>query len=309
MPRWVVLFGVFIAMDSAFSDQKPDFDSLWNYDKPAETETQFRALVPVAQKSGDRGYQAELLTQIARTLGLQQKFAEAHALLDSVARTLGDAGERARVRYLLERGRVFNSSKQKEKATPLFQEAWERAVQAGHDFFAVDAAHMLAIATPAEQHMGWNLKAVALAEKSADPQARRWQGSLYNNIGWDYFDQKNFDSALTMFQRALLARVEQKQPTEIRIATWCVAKTLRMQGQADSALVMHRQLEKEWRATKEKQDGYVFEEIAECLLALNRNDDATPYFAQAYALLAKDPWLPSDEPERLKRLKELGNVR
>src|SRR3972149_4139316 len=130
------------AMGSA--ESKPDFDSLWNYDKPAETEAKFREILPLAQKSGDIDYLAEIMTQIARTLGLQQKFDQAHTLLDSVEVLLKDAGQRPQVRYLLERGRVYNSSGQKEKALSLFEDAWENASKAKLDFFAIDAAHMLA---------------------------------------------------------------------------------------------------------------------------------------------------------------------
>jgi tetratricopeptide (TPR) repeat protein len=296
-------------LNPSSANQKPDFDSLWNYDKPAETEAKFRQLLPMAEESGDPAYLAELKTQIARTLGLQQKFDQAHTLLDSVEVILKDAGERPRVRYLLERGRVFNSSGQKDKAVSLFSQAWEQASQSGLDFYAVDASHMLAIATPPEQHMGWNLKALSLAEKSSEPKARNWLGSLYNNIGWDYFSQEKYDSALTMFEKALTFRQEQKKPDQIRIAKWCLAKTLRMLGKVDSALTLQQELEKEWKESGEEQDGYVFEEMAECLLALKKDQEAAKYFALAYQYLSKDPWLAQDEPQRLQRLKELGKVK
>lgn len=290
------------------AESKPDFDSLWNYDKPAETKTKFREILSLAQQSGDIDYLTELITQIARTLGLQQKFDQAHTLLDSVEAILKDAGQRPRVRYLLERGRVFNSSGQKEKAVPLFEEAWEIASKESFDFFAVDAAHMLAIATPAEEHMPWNLKAVALAEKSEDTKARRWLGSLYNNIGWDYFSKEKYDVALTMFEKAVAFRQEQNQPQLILSARWCVAKALRYLGEVDSALSMQLELEKEWQNVGEP-DGYVFEEIGECLLTLKKEVEATKYFALAYQYLSKDPWLSRDEPQRLQRLKDLGKVK
>ncbi|MFN8565329.1 MAG: hypothetical protein U0703_27730 [Anaerolineae bacterium] len=44
-----------------------NFDALWDYDHPAETEKTFRALL--AQTDGARRF--ELLTQIARAQGLQ----------------------------------------------------------------------------------------------------------------------------------------------------------------------------------------------------------------------------------------------
>ena len=54
------------------------------------------------------------------------------------------------------------------------------------------------------------------------------------------------------------------------------------------------------------KDGYVCEELAECLWSLNRKKQARPFFAKAYAILSKDPWLAANEPERLARLKQLA---
>lgn len=54
--------------------------------------------------------------------------------------------------------------------------------------------------------------------------------------------------------------------------------------------------------------GYVEEEIGECLLALDREEEAQPHFARAYAILHGDLWLKRDQPERLNRLASLGRV-
>ena len=43
-------------------------------------------------------------------------------------------------------------------------------------------------------------------------------------------------------------------------------------------------------------------------LYLIRHAEAVPHFARAYALLSQDKWLPGDEPDRLARLKALGEV-
>ncbi len=286
---------------------KIDFDSLWNYDNPAETESKFRELANIAQSSGDTAHYVELMTQIARTQGLQQKFDEAHATLDSVSELLSSAGERAHVRFLLERGRVFNSSGNPTKAESLFVEAFESTLKDKFDFYSIDAAHMLGIVAPSpDKQMEWSLKALDLAEKSHDIKAQKWKGSLYNNIGWTYFDSKKYDLALSMFQKGVEFRREQGKSAPIRIAEYCIGKTLRMQGQIDSAFAIQQRLQKEWLSAGEDNDGYVYEEIGECLLALNRNDEATPYFARAYELLSKDIWIARDEPTRLQRLKDLG---
>jgi tetratricopeptide (TPR) repeat protein len=301
------LLGVWL-MTTSPGTTPPDFDSLWNYDDPAATETRFRALLPEAEASPDTAYRAELLTQIARTLGLQRKFDAAHAVLDQVEALLPGLGARPRVRYLLERGRALNSSGKPDLAGPPFLEAWDTARENGLDFFAVDAAHMLAIVAPPAEQMAWNEKAVAVARASADPKARRWLGSLYNNMGWTCFDAQQYDSALTLFEAALDFRIAQKQPKEIRVARWCVAKTWRHLGRIEEALETQRQLENEIAADSAAPDGFVFEEIAECLLALHRDSEAKPYFRRAFESLSADPWLAEGEPERLLRLRRLGNA-
>ena len=303
----LVFSGWMFLMSPVSNTPLPDFDSLWNFDNPAETEIKFREILPQAEKAGDAGYQAELLTQIARTLGLQRKFAEADSVLDAVEKNLPSTGETARVRYLLERGRVLNSSGHPDEARPYFVDALLTGQNAGLDNYAVDAAHMIAIVAKGQEAMDWNLKALAMAEKSSQPKARKWLGSLYNNIGWTYFDMQKYDSALTLFEKALAFRKEQGQAGQIRIVKWCVAKAKRLLGQVDEALVMQRELEKEWQESGQEQDGYVFEELAECLY-IKKDPAAEKYFALAYQSLSKDPWLVENEADRLKRLKELGNV-
>src|SRR5262245_61487941 len=80
------------------ASELPDFDTIWNFDDPAGTEAKFRDLLPKARQSGNQSYTAELLTQVARAQGLQQKFAEAQATLDEVDTLLKPETKTARVR-------------------------------------------------------------------------------------------------------------------------------------------------------------------------------------------------------------------
>lgn len=98
----------------------PDFSTLWNYSQPRETEARFRELLPAARASGDRDYYLQLLTQIARAQCLQKQYDQAHATLDHVREELTDDLKTVKVRYLLERGRVFNDSDHYEKSKAAF---------------------------------------------------------------------------------------------------------------------------------------------------------------------------------------------
>lgn len=285
----------------------PDFDALWDYARPAETEVAFRALLPEAQAQAalNLSYYLELLTQVARAQGLQRGFAAAHQTLDAAQSQLTDDLCRARVRYLLERGRVFNSSGQPEEGRPLFEAAWEQARACHEDVYAIDAAHMVAIVAPPDEKLAWNRKGLEVVEQTTDARAQPWGGSLYNNIGWDYHAQGQYALALEAFYKALEWRQRQGDPREILIAQWCIARTLRSIGRIEEALRQQQALQEAWKPLGGSA-GYTEEELGECLLTLDRPDEARPYFAQAYAKLSQDAWLLATEPARLERLKRLG---
>ena len=280
-----------------------DFDSLWDYSNPHQTETRFREIL--LQVPEDNLAYLELLTQIARAQGLQQKFDRAHQTLDQVERRLGKYASRARIRYLLERGRTLNSSGRPDDARPLFEQALSMARELSEDFYAVDALHMLAIVAPQASSLDLNLRAIHMAESSSQAKARNWLASLYNNTGWSYHNLGEYASALEMFEKAEAARRAQGRVNEIRIAQWCVARALRSLNRVEEALSQQQTLRAEFEEEGE-DDGFVYEEIAECLLALNRGEEARPYFAMAHKLLSQDSWLAEKEPERIARLKELG---
>jgi tetratricopeptide (TPR) repeat protein len=281
-----------------------DFDSLWDYSNPHQTETRFREIL--LQVPEENVAYLELLTQIARAQGLQQKFDRAHQTLDQVERRLGKYSSRAKVRYLLERGRALNASGRADEARPLFEQALDMAYELSEDFYAVDALHMLAIVAPPTASLELNLRAIQLADSSSQAKARGWLASLYNNTGWSYHNQGDYESALEMFERAETARRSQGRVREIRIAQWCVARALRSLNRLEEALSRQMALKEEYEAAGESNNGYVYEEIGESLLALNREEESRPYFAKAYELLSRDDWLAEKEPERLARLKELG---
>lgn len=297
--RWA---WAFLLAGVAMADELPAIHTVWNFGKPAESEQAFRDLV--AKSKGE--YRLEARTQVARALGLQRKFDEAHAVLDAVEKELAKEHTAARMRYLLERGRTFNSSKKKDEAKALFLEAWTYGNETGEEYLAVDAAHMVTFVVPPQEQLAWNEKAIALAEKSEDPRSKLWLGTLYNNTGWAYHELKEYEKARAQHQKYWdWCRERAPGSRNELIAKWSVAKQLRFLDQVDEALRMHRELAAVYEEKGEK-DGFVQEEIGECLLLLGRADEAKPHFRRAHEILSAIPWMREDEAERLARLKELG---
>ncbi|NUU31426.1 hypothetical protein [Arthrobacter sp. C9C5] len=170
-------------------------DQFWNFDDPGLSEARFRAAIVDAAYDDDE--RAEFATQLGRAIGLQGRYEEADALLDSID---GDEPTVA-VRVLLERGRVLNSSGHAEMAVPLFEQAAELADHLGEDFLAVDALHMLAIADNAHAET-WTRSALEYASTVHDVRTRRWMVALHNNLGWTLHEAGRCTEAMVEFQLA-----------------------------------------------------------------------------------------------------------
>lgn len=283
----------------------PEIGSLWDYRDPLKTEIAFRQVLPQARESGNDAYLAELLTQLSRALGMQGKFIEAHRTLDQAEQLITDDMTRVKLMYLLERGRVFNSSQQVDFARPLFLEAWQLARRTQHDMEAIDAAHMLGICETGPTALAWNEEALELAESSPDPQAKGWLGPMYNNIGWTYHDMGRLQDALAMFEKDAALRKARNDTRGELIARWSVARCLRSMERYDEALERQQTLLNEYEALGEPA-GFVYEELGECTWALGRETEARRWFAKAYEELSQDPFLQANEAARLQRLRDLG---
>jgi tetratricopeptide (TPR) repeat protein len=182
---------------------------LWDFGDLDATEARLRAAL--VQETSDVG-RAEVLTQLARVEGLRDRFDEGDALVEE-ASALGGSSTLVRARVELERGRLRNSSGDAARALPLFMGSFETALAIPHEFIAVDAAHMAAIAAPdLDSKLDWANRGIEMAMASDDPDVQGWLGSLFNNVGWDYFDAGDYETALSWFERALSER--EKRPDQ-----------------------------------------------------------------------------------------------
>lgn len=304
-----VLCALLLSLSLCVSAQ--DLDALWDFERPALSEARFKAAYTEETDPSLRGI---LLTQMARAQGLRQEYAEAHRTLDSLRESLFELSPLVSIRYALERGRLLNAAKQPAKAQRWFRGGLllaQRQAERSTDDLAdlevqmIDAMHMLAITEKGQTALDWNTKALDLAEASSHARTANWKGSLYNNIGWNYYDQKNYPKALEYMRKALAWHEERQTGRPVLIARWSVGKLLRMSGEPEKALLLQYEAERGFALRKE-EDGYVFEEIGENLRVLGRHEEAKSYFAKAYALLSQDAWLSRTDPTRLERLQGLA---
>ncbi len=226
---------------------------LWDFDDPATSEARFRDAA--VETSGDDA--EEWLTQVARALGLQERYDAGHAVLDGLTASSPAVGSRA----ALERGRLLRSSGDVAAARTHFDVAVALAHEAGLEALEVDALHMVALAAPEEDQLARNAEALAVARCATDPAARDWDASLLNNIGMCHAGAGDFGAALTTFEEALAARRRMGDDGRTRTARWMVAWALRHLGRTDEALSVQRGIRAELDRVGE-EDPYVDEEIA-----------------------------------------------
>jgi len=230
-----------------------DPSELWNFDDPAGSERRFRTAAETAEGT----HRLVLLTQVARALGLQERYDEAHVLLDD----LSVADPEVATRSALERGRLLRSAGDQEAARPHFEAAATTAREAGLEALLVDALHMVALAAPADEQQRLTEEALAVARASSDQAARDWDASLLNNLGMVHADAGDWQAALATFQEALAARERIGDAGRTRVAKWMVGWSLRNLGRTEEALSMQTALKAELEAAGE-EDPYVDEELA-----------------------------------------------
>lgn len=260
-----------------------DVSPLWDFRNPAASEARFRSALQKA--SGDDAL--ILQTQIARTYGLRQDFTGARKILAEIEPAVRSAGPEVRTRYELELGRTYASAShpkeaqapdQRARARRAYEAALATAGDARLDALAIDAIHMLAfVDTSPQDQRKWAQAALDVVEASTQPDARRWEASVRNNLGYALHQLGSYDEALRQFEKAVVLREQGKDASATRVAHWMVAWTLRSLGRTDEALAIQLRLERE-NAAAGAPDPYVFEELEALYRA--KGDEA---LAQRYA--------------------------
>ncbi|HJQ95430.1 MAG TPA: tetratricopeptide repeat protein [Acidimicrobiia bacterium] len=264
----------------------------WDFGNPRASMEDFAARTQTEESESSRQIWR---TQMARALGLQGDYEGAKEILAKVRAAIdqlphGPDRHHLSARWEIEYGRVLNSEGEPAAARPYFERAHQEAVAAVAEGLAIDALHMIAIV---EGKLGgpswsrvWNEQALSQAQASRDPDARRWQASLLNNLGWNFHEAGDYEGALDRFEQAARLRRQSGTPVAIEQAEWAVGRALRSLGRFDEALAVQLGLASQPPGA---DDGYVYQEIGENLRALGRVEQAESALARARELLGPEP--------------------
>lgn len=273
---WVCSWALSLAMSlaPAAAQAAVDLTALWDFSNPALSEQRFREALASAEAEGRRDDALILQTQIARTLGLRRNLDGARELLRSLEPQLAQAGAETRARHALEWGRshisaVTRPAERTPENLAIARTAYTRAQAAardcGLDGLAIDAVHMMAFVddAPAEQRR-WNEQALAMVLASTQPEGRRWEASIRNNLGLSLRALGLHVESLPHFERALALREAASAPAatprQVYVARWLLAHSLRLAGRLDEALAQQTRLEGQMHVVGDP-DPYVLEEL------------------------------------------------
>jgi tetratricopeptide (TPR) repeat protein len=301
-----------------------EFETHCDWDDALGTEQRLKQLISEHSEAlkTDHFLRIELLSQLARAQGMQNLFPQAKISLQEAETALHEAESThqdksetselftiAKIRYLLEHGRILVLEKTPSQARPLFLEAWSMAQEAREDYYAIDAAIMLSTTEPQKMKRDWTIKAFDIVENSHHPRAKEMRAPVYTALGWLDFEMRKFEGALVYFKKALeFSKADGLSKKKVVTAQWAIAKTLRALNRIQEAFEIQTEAANELKNLN-LIDGFVYEELAECLHLLKRPDEAQPYFELAYRQLSTDQWLADNNQARLKRMKELGKVK
>lgn len=291
-----------------------NFDDVWgHFGQPSLVEKKFLEFLPQAELLPDKSIYLQLLSQLALSQALLKKFDMAHATLDKAKSELTDEHDLAQTRILLERGRVYQQAGDIAKARVYFERSYELSLQRGFEAQAINAAHMIAIVADATvDKIAWNQRAIDLGMATKDDEARRWMGSIWNNLGGNYLETQELDKAMQAFEKSLEYRKEEKYAPNIRFARFRVAQVFRLLGNLDRALMLQHELlmECDAMAFAKKIDmpvemfiltrGWIYEELSEIYQGVVKG-----YAKLAYDALSSNEAFAKNEPTRLERLAKI----
>ena len=181
-----------IPLPPDYAGQIPAFDYIWqSFEDPADIEAALQSSYSEHHGTLSSSFLAQLLTQIARAQGMQDKLHDAQAALYK-AKWKSDE-KVAVVRLDLETARLRRLQDRTEEAMTLLKKVYETAAEAPLDYFKADAAHILYLFEPdggPEEGKTWSDAVLEIARNSGNIKTRRWAAVVLTDQGWKLFKNR-----------------------------------------------------------------------------------------------------------------------
>lgn len=153
-----------------------------------------------AAAAGNVSVEVEALAQVARMYAIQDDYDQGRRWLEKSKSLASPDDPEGWSRYLGVRGRFeWQDEKDNDKAKATFVEMYEYCGE--HELFSrqLDAAHMVAIVAPPAEQVEWALNAIHAAENAGQ---KGWLAVLWNNLGWTYEEQGEYEKMLDALVKA-----------------------------------------------------------------------------------------------------------
>lgn len=320
--------------------QDYSFEPLWISGIPSSIETAIQTAITL-EENESLAWRAQIRTQLALTLALQQKFEEAHHSLDEAESLANSAADNepatefggsvslpvpqpatvTHTRIALERGRVFHQAGDLKNARIYFELAQQLGQKCSASFYVVDALHMLAIVSAShDEKLQWNEQALQFAAADPSERSRRWLGTLWNNKGQWLFECQLYAESLAAYERTLEHRISENYLPNIRFAQWTLARGYRLLNRFQEAIDVQQSLQRTYDEMQANGEydfpaplfpmfyGTVKEELALNYLSLTELGLAKSYAQASLELLKAAPIVEQHEPHRLEKLRAIAQL-
>jgi tetratricopeptide (TPR) repeat protein len=283
-------------------------DSAFSEDRYLASRKSYERALTEAKTLNDNSGGTEALAMIARTYLIMNEPDSAFTWLQQAGKIADDHEPRGWSRYQAVRGRYLWQKNQLDEATQLFKDLYDYCVKNDLADRAVDAAHMVAITGSQQEQVEWGKKGIAQAEAG---HIDRWLGPLWNNLGATYEDMKQYDSALTAYQKAREYHYRYGTERNKVIADYAVGHILVKLGRFDEA---GKWLKPVLTQCEKAQDhefvGLTCRDLGDVGYASGNYDEALELYVRAKALLEEvnmDKWDSKGFQDLLDRIEETRN--
>ena len=218
--------------DTGLADRLAEADEVFKSRQYAEAGVLFEEIAGEAEAAGDNSAFVEAASMRARSYLITEKKDEGREWLIRAAAKAVESDRAGWSRYLGVRGRFEWQDEDNETATNTFREMFDYCGEKELWERAVDAAHMIAITGDEKGKFDWSLKGIEMAERG---EMDGWLGPLWNNLGWNYYDDERYGEAYDALVRAREYHYKGEAELPRLIADYSVAHVMMKQDRLHEA--------------------------------------------------------------------------